>query len=56
MVLKKTEKHSRTQVSVSAGQHSNNYTNVSLHMHSLACKEHLGVEGRIGNYDSRQSV
>lgn len=35
------QKHSRTQVSVSTGQDSNNYTNVSLHMRSLACKEHL---------------
>lgn len=30
-------------------------TNVSLHTHTLACKEHLGDEDLVGNYDSRRS-
>lgn len=29
-------------------------TNVSLHTHTLACKEHLGDEDLVGNYDSRR--
>lgn len=31
-----------------------NYTNVSLHVHTIECREHLRDEDRVGNYDSRR--